>query len=152
MSALQKLVLDTGPFLLTFTDEGGSEKIRSLIKRHENGEAEVSIHPNNLAEGYRVISVIQASRGSKFGNQNVDPSYLVRSAYASLSVIQNEITTINLGKLKMKYPNKPWGDLSSAALALSLSTEGTRVPVVILQHERHFSDISEVKAIRISEL
>jgi hypothetical protein len=152
MSDVQRYVLDTGPFLLTFTEEDGSEKIRKIIRAHETGQTEAFIHPNNLAEGYKVISTLQSGKKLKSPDKNFDPRNIVRSAYATLSVIQNEITTINLGVMKMKYHNKPWGDLSSAALAISLSTEEKKVPVVILEHERHFGDIEEVRVLRVSEL
>ncbi|MEM2135916.1 MAG: hypothetical protein QW261_16200 [Candidatus Jordarchaeaceae archaeon] len=43
------------------------------------------------------------------------------------------------------------GDTSSAALSLRLS-EKERVPVVILNNEKHFDDIKEICTIRVSEL
>lgn len=45
---------------------------------------------------------------------------IIRLAYATLRVVQDEKTTIELGKLKAKHKNKPWGDLSPAALSLRL--------------------------------
>lgn len=56
-----------------------------------------------------------------------------------------------LGSLKLKYRYKPWGDLSSAALALRLS-DPLKTPVIILDEERHFKDLKEVEVIKISDL
>jgi hypothetical protein len=66
-------------------------------------------------------------------------------------VVHDEETTVELGVLKLKYEDKPWGDLSSAALALSLS-DREKVPVIILDEERHFRDIKEVASVKISDL
>ena len=85
--------------------------------------------------------------------RRVEPRDVIRSAYSTLSVIQDEQTTVNLGVLRLKYRGKPWGDLSSAALALKLSrNQGEKVPVTILDHERHFADIKEVDTLRVSQL
>ncbi len=144
-------MLDTGPFLLTFTEEEGADKIRKIIGRHEAGEIKVYIHPNNLAEAYKIISMIEKDR-PRLVKRKVNPRIVIRSAYATLSVIQDEVTTVNLGSMRLKYRNKPWGDLSSAALALALSNQEEKVPVAILDHERHFEDIDEVVTLRMSQL
>ncbi len=73
------------------------------------------------------------------------------SAYATLRVVQDETTTLNLGILKSKYKGVPWGDLSSAALSMRLS-DREKVPVVILDRERHFKEITEVESQAISSL
>ncbi|HID17214.1 TPA: hypothetical protein EYP26_02860 [Candidatus Bathyarchaeota archaeon] len=66
-----------------------------------------------------------------------------------MRVVQGEKTTIKLGRLKAKYEGKPWGDLSAAALSLRLD-EGD--PVVMLNREKHFDDMVEVKTIRVFDL
>lgn len=146
---LKRLVFDAGPFILLFTNEKGSEVAREAIALHERGEVGVSIHPNNLAEAYGVISEMTNEKRGML-TMDVEPETVIRSAYATLNVIQDERTTINLGMLKLKYRDKPWGDLSSAALALRLSNED-RTPVVILDHEEHFEDLKEVEAVKISD-
>jgi len=146
----RRFVLDAGPFILLFTNEKGSEKARKLVLMHEESELELFIHPNNLAEAYRVISKIRAESPEML-IKDVNPETVIRSAYATLNVAQDDESTIRLGKLMMKYRNKPWGDLSSAALALSMSNE-EKVAVIILDNERHFEDIVEVESIRVSDL
>jgi len=125
--------------------------MRKFVKRHEAGEIEVFIHPNCLAEAFKVISVLQQE---KLVSSDVNPASIVRSAYATLTVLQNETITNHLGSLRLKYRNKPWGDLSSAAVALSLSDESKKsaVPVIILDHEVHFKDIDGVDTLRVSQL
>lgn len=150
MIYLKQLVFDTGPFLLIFTGERGSDQAREAVLRHERGDLEILMHPNNLAEAYRVISTIR-DENPELLLGDVKPSEVVRSAYATLRVVQDEETTIRLGELKLKYWGKPWGDLSSAALSLRLH-ENKEAPVVILDHERHFDDITEVSTIRVSEI
>lgn len=147
---LKKLVLDAGPFILLFTNEKCSNLARQAVILHEKGEVEIFIHPNNLVEAYRVISAIRKEK-SRLLAKDVDPETVIRSAYATLGVIQDEKTTLKLGTLKLKYEDKPWGDLSSAALALRLSDE-TETPVIILNEEKHFEDLKEVTAIKISNL
>lgn len=147
---MRKLVFDAGPFILLFTNERGSDVAREAVLRHERGEIEVFIHPNNLAEAYRILCEVKEMKPELLV-RDVDPGVLVRSAYATLNVVYDEETTVNLGVLKLKYGDKPWGDLSSAALALRLSNE-EQVPVVILDEERHFKDIKEVASIKISRL
>ena len=144
---MRKLVLDTGPFLLLFTKENGSEKIKRIIIKHEIREMDVYIHPNNLAEAYMVFNkVIREKTG--IPGKKIKPEDIIRSAYATLNVVQDEATTIKLGELKTKYRRVPWGDLSAAALALRLGG----VPVIILDNEKHFNTITEVETIKISEL
>ncbi|MEM1885746.1 MAG: hypothetical protein QXZ24_09120, partial [Candidatus Jordarchaeales archaeon] len=114
-----------------------------------NGEIRIYMHPNNLAEAYKVMSrIIKEKQGTA---RNVKPEQVVRSAYATFSVVYDAETTIKLGMLKLKYGEKPWGDLSSAALSLRLSEESP-TPVVVLDNEKHFEDIKEVSIIRVSEL
>ncbi|MBS7281074.1 MAG: hypothetical protein KIH09_14765 [Candidatus Freyarchaeota archaeon] len=76
---------------------------------------------------------------------------IIGSTCATLRVVQDEETTVLLGMLKLEYSGKPWGDLSSAALSLRLS-EKERVPVVILDNEKHFEDIRGIYTLRVSEL
>jgi hypothetical protein len=83
--------------------------------------------------------------------RKVEPSTVIRSAYATLNVVYDEKTALKLGALKLKYEDKPWGDLSSAALALRLS-DGEKVPVIILDEEKHFGDIKEVVSVKVSDL
>jgi len=147
---LKGLVFDTGPFLLIFTRERYSDQAREAILRHERGELEIFMHPNNLAEAYKVIGLMR-EESPEMLKTDVRPEDVVRSAYATLNVIQDEKTTVRLGMLRLKYGGKPWGDLSSAALSLRLS-EKREVPTVILEDERHFNDITEVSTIRVSEL
>ncbi len=147
---MRKLVFDTGPFILLFTKERGSEIAREAVLKHERGQLEVYIHPNNLSEAYRVISEIREKRPESL-EKDIDPRIAIRSAYATLKVLQDETTTLNLGALKVRYPDKPWGDLSSAALAQRLSNR-EKVPVAILDEERHFKGLSEASAVRISSL
>ncbi len=110
----------------------------------------IFIHPNCLSEAYHVMVRMKREKPHLLAG-DVDPELVIRSAYATLRVVQDERTTINLGVLKAKYKGVPWGDLSSAALAMRLS-DGEKVPVVILDHDRHFKDISEVQSIAISKL
>lgn len=147
---MKRLIFDTGPFLLIFTKEKGSEDAREAVLKHEKGKIEIFIHPNNLAEAYRVISQIK-KENPRLLLKDLEPETIIRSAYATLKVIQDETTTVKLGVLKLKYSDKPWGDLSSASLSLRLSEE-KKVPVVILDNEKHFGDIQEISTIRISEL
>lgn len=144
------LVFDAGPFVLLFTDEVGSDRARKAVIQHEEGKISIYIHPNNLSESYRVIDEIRREKPELL-TRDVEPRTVVRSAYSTLNVFQDEKTTINLGRLKAKYRAKPWGDLSSAALALTLSNK-EKVPVVILDGEKHFEDLEEVASIRISDL
>lgn len=147
---MKRLIFDTGPFLLIFTNEKGSTEAREAILKHEEGKLEIFIHPNNLAEAYKVMRVMRR-KDSNFPLRSVEPEKIIRSAYATLRVIQDEETTVKLGMLKFEYSGKPWGDLSSAALSLRLS-EKEMVPVVILDNEKHFEDIKEISTLRISDL
>lgn len=147
---LKRLVFDAGPFILLFTDEAGSAIARKAVTLHESGEVEIFMHPNNLVEAYRVISKIR-KENPKLLVKDVEPIIVIRSAYATLNVVHDERTTVELGELKLKYEDKPWGDLSSAALALRLSNR-EKVPIVILDEERHFRDIKEVTSVEISNL
>lgn len=144
-------MLDTGPFILTISNEDGANKVRKIVERHEAGEIEVFIHPNCLVEAYKVISLLQEEK-PELVPVGANAADIVRSAFATLSVQQDETTTVKLGRLRLKYRNRPWGDLSSAALALSLSNQSEKVPVVILDHERHFKDIDDVITLRVSQL
>ena len=83
--------------------------------------------------------------------RDVDPAVVIRSAYTTLKVVQDETTTLNLGILKSKYKGSPWGDPSSAALSMRLS-DREKVPVVILDRDRHFKEIAEVESQAISSL
>lgn len=148
--ASKKFVFDAGPFILLFTNEKGSNLARKVVILHEKGETEVFIHPNNLVEAYQIISKIRKQQPHLLA-KDVDPETVVRSAYATLNVIQDDKTTLKLGALKLKYGSKPWGDLSSAALALRLSNE-MKTPVIILDEEKHFEDLKEVVPIKISNL
>ena len=146
----RRLVFDAGPFILLFTNEKGSDIARETVLLHEKGNVEVFIHPNNLAEAYRILSLIRREKPELLAKE-VSPEIVVRSAYATLNIVQDERTTICLGILKLKYRDKPWGDLSSAALALRLS-DPVKTPVIILDEERHFEDMKEIEAIKISDL
>lgn len=146
----RRFVLDAGPFILLFTNEKGSETARKLVLMHEEGKLKLFIHPNNLAEAYRIISKIR-TESPEMLIKDVEPETVIHSAYATLKVAQDVESTICVGKLMVKYRNKPWGDISSAALALSMSDE-EKVAVIILDHERHFKDLIEVESIKISDL
>ncbi|MBS7627044.1 hypothetical protein KEJ51_08460 [Candidatus Bathyarchaeota archaeon] len=147
---MRRLVFDAGPFILLFTREKGSNIAREAVLRHERGELQIFMHPNNLSEAYGVISKIR-EEAPKLLERDIDPVMVIRSAYENIKVVQDEITTINLGRLKHKYRDKPWGILSSAALAIRLSYRD-KVPVIILDEERHFEDIDEVSTVKISDL
>jgi len=147
---LKRLVFDAGPFILLFTNEEGSDIAREAVLLHENGEIEIFMHPNNLVESYAVISRISKENPELLARK-VEPSAVIRSAYATLNVVYDEETALKLGALKLKYEDKPWGDLSSAALALRLS-DGEKVPVIILDKEKHFEDIKEVVSVKVSDL
>jgi len=147
---LKRYVLDAGPFLLIFTKERGSDKIQSLILKHEKGEVEVYMHPNNLVEAYTVLNRIIKEKPYLL-KRRVNPATIIKSAYATLFILNDEETTLSLAKLKAKYRKKPWGDLSAAALALRLSEE-KETPVIVLDNEKHFHDIEEVKTLKVSEL
>jgi len=147
---LKKLVFDAGPFILLFTNEEGSDIAKEAVLLHERGEIEIFMHPNNLVESYAVLSRISEEHPELLA-RNVEPSAVIRSAYATLNVVYDEETAMKLGALKLRYENKPWGDLSSAALALRLS-DGEKVPVIILDEEKHFEDIKEVVSVKVSDL
>jgi len=147
---LRRYVFDAGPFLLLFTDEKGSDKARLAVLKHEKGEIEIYMHPNNLVEAYVVLNKLINERPDLLVKK-IKPEDVVKSAYATLKVLHDEEVTLKLGELKAKYKDKPWGDLSAAALSLRLDEQG-KVPVVILDGEKHFDDIKEIKTIRISEL
>jgi predicted nucleic acid-binding protein len=147
---LKRFVFDAGPFVLLFTNEEGSDIVREAVLLHEGGEIEIFMHPNNLVESYAVISRIGKINPELLARK-VEASAVVRSAYATLNVVCDEETVLKLGALKLKYEDKPWGDLSSAALALRLS-DGEKVPVIILDEEKHFEDIKEVVSVKVSDL
>jgi len=147
---LKRLVFDAGPFILLFTNEEGSDIAKEAVLLHERGEIEIFMHPNNLVESYAVLSRI-SKENPKLLARKVEPSTVIRSAYATLNVVYDEKTALKLGALKLKYEDKPWGDLSSAALALRLSDE-EKVPIIILDEEKHFADIKEVMSIKVSDL
>lgn len=147
---MRRLVLDTGPFLLLFTNEEGSETAKKTVVMHEKRQLEAFIHPNCLSEAYSVLTRIKKEKPDLVP-RDLDPEQVVRSTYATLKVVQDERTTVNLGVLKSKYKGIPWGDLSSAALSMRLS-DHERVPVVILVHDKHFKEITEAQSITISRL
>lgn len=147
---LKRLVFDAGPFILLFTNEEGSEIARRAVLLHEKGEIEIFMHPNNLVEAFLVISRISLENPELLARK-VEASAVIRSAYATLNVVYDEETVFELGALKLKYEDKPWGDLSSAALALRLS-DREKVPVIILDEERHFENMKEVMSIKLSNL
>lgn len=144
--AAKRYVFDTGPFLLLFTREKGSDNARLAVLKHEEGIIEIYIHPNNLAETYAVLNRLVDEKPEILA-EKVKPADIVKSAYATLNVLNDEETVLKLGELKTKYKDKPWGDLSTAALSLRLNA-----PAVILDNEKHFDDIEGVSIIRISEL
>jgi predicted nucleic acid-binding protein len=146
----KRLVFDAGPFILLFTNEEGSDIAREAVLLHERGEIEIFMHPNNLVESYAVLSRI-SKENPKLLARKVEPSTVIRSAYATLNVVYDEKTALKLGALKLRYEDKPWGDLSSAALALRLS-DGEKVPIIILDEEKHFEDIKEVASVKVSDL
>ena len=111
---------------------------------------EIFMHPNNLVESYAVLSRISRENPELLARK-VEPSAVIHSAYATLNVVYDEETALKLGALKLKYESKPWGDLSSAVLALRLS-DGEKVPVIILDNEKHFEDIEEVVSVKLSNL
>src|SRR5438552_4014454 len=113
-------------------------------------EDESFVHPNCLSEAYHVMVRVKREKPHLLA-RDVDPAVVIRSAYATLRVVQDETTTLNLGILNSKYKGVPWGDLSSAALSMRLS-DREKVPVVILDRERHFKEITEVDSQAISSL
>ena len=147
---MKRFVFDAGPFILLFTREQGSELARKAVLQHEGGRSEIFIHPNCLSEAYNVMVRVKREKPHLLA-RDVDPAVVIRSAYATLKVVQDETTTLNLGILKSKYKGVPWGDLSSAALSMRLS-DREKVPVVILDRERHFKEITEVESQAISSL
>ncbi len=123
---------------------------RKAVVQHEKGRRMIFVHPNCLSEAYHVMVRMRTEKPHLLA-RDVDPELVIRSAYATLRVVQDERTTINLGVLKARYKGVPWGDLSSASLAMRLS-DAEKVPVVVLDHDRHFKDISEIQSIAISKL
>src|SRR5438309_921075 len=91
----------------------GSELARKAVLQHEGGRSEIFIHPNCLSEAYNVMVRVKREKPHLLA-RDVDPAVVIRSAYATLRVVQDETTTLNLGILKSKYKGVPWGDLSSA--------------------------------------
>ncbi|MCS7364526.1 MAG: hypothetical protein NDF54_03715 [archaeon GB-1867-035] len=140
---VKRFVFDTGPFLLLSTQEKGSNTARLAVLKHEKGEIEIYIHPNNLSEAYMVINRIR-KESTELLIRDVKPEDVIRAAYATLKVINDERTVIELGKLKSKYRGTPWGDLSASALSIRLSSE-EEVSIIILDNEKHFERIREVK-------
>lgn len=41
---MRRIVFDTGPFLLLFTEEAGSDKARKAVLKHEGGELKIFMH------------------------------------------------------------------------------------------------------------
>ena len=83
-----RMVFDAGSFTLIFTGEKGSEAAREAELRHERGETNVFIHPS-LSEAYRAISEMRETSPQLLA-ADVRPELVVRSAYATLNVVQDE--------------------------------------------------------------
>jgi predicted nucleic acid-binding protein len=129
------IVIDTGPLLLPLTRELGWDRVRKLLAMHEKGEIHLYIGMFNLAEivyaAYRLGYSLETSM-----------------RYASLvseklGIINDARYAMLMGRLRLEAHrhnyNIPWGDISSAAAALSLGT-----PVLVLDEDTNFTKIAAI--------
>jgi len=129
------IVIDTGPLLLPLTREPGWDKVRKLLVMHERGEITLHVGLFNIAE---LVSAMH-----KLGyDMEVSLRYATLIS-EKMNVINDIQYTMWMGKLRIKAHqrryNIPWGDLSSAAAAISLD-----LPVLILDEDKHFDQIMTI--------
>jgi len=129
------IVIDTGPLLLPLTREPGWDKVRKLLVMHERGEITLHVGLFNIAE---LVSAMH-----KLGyDMEVSLRYATLIS-EKMNVINDIQYTMWMGKLRIEAHqrryNIPWGDLSSAAAAISLD-----LPVLILDEDKHFDQIMTI--------
>jgi len=145
MSLPRSMAIDTGPLILPITRERGWEKIKKLLAFHERGELTLHVGLFNVVELIYVMHRL---------------GYDVRTTmeYASLildklGIVRDDRYVLWMGKLRIEAYrhgyNIPWGDISSAATALTLN-----IPVIVLDEDKHFNRIIAIcrklgKTIRI---
>ncbi|RLF13967.1 MAG: hypothetical protein DRJ66_06910 [Thermoprotei archaeon] len=150
-NSLSDIVIDTGPLLLPLTQEPGWNKIKKLLELHEKGKLTIHIGLLNISEliyaMYRLGYDMETS---------LRYAILVSNR---LKVIKDIRYIIWMGRLRvsvhdLKY-NIPWGDISSAAAALSMN-----IPVIVLDEDKHFDEIAlicsklgkSIQVLRIKDL
>ena len=126
------IVIDTGPLLLPLTREPGWDKVRKLLVMHERGEITLHVGLFNIAE---LISAMH-----RLGYDMEISLRYATLVSEKLNVINDIQYTMWMGKLRVgayqRGYNIPWGDISSAAVAISLN-----IPVLILDEDKHFDQI-----------
>ena len=130
-----RLVVDTGILLLPLTREKGWRIARELLRLGEEGSIKLQTGLFNIAE---MISVMH--------RMGYDRSLVLEYAslvYEKLETINNIEYSTWMGVLKAeaveKKYNIPWGDISSAASALT-----TESPVVVLDNDPHFKYLAKI--------
>lgn len=105
------IAIDTGPLLLPITRERGWNKVRELLEMHEI-DMELALKYARLV--YEKLEIVKDIRYTTW------------------------MSTLRVGAYEHKY-NIPWGDISSAAVALTLN-----IPVIVLDEDKHFDHIALV--------
>lgn len=105
------IAIDTGSLLLPITRERGWNKVRELLEMHEI-DMELALKYARLV--YEKLEIVKDIRYTTW------------------------MSTLRVGAYEHKY-NIPWGDISSAAVALTLN-----IPVIVLDEDKHFDHIALV--------
>ena len=105
------IAIDTGSLLLPITRERGWNKVRELLEMHEI-DMELVLKYARLV--YEKLEIVKDIRYTTW------------------------MSTLRVGAYEHKY-NIPWGDISSAAVALTLN-----IPVIVLDEDKHFDHIALV--------
>ena len=127
------IAIDTGPLLLPITREPGWDKIRRLLVMHERGVVTLYVGLFNISE----LSYAMYRLG--FDEETaLKYSILVSERLNIIKDVQYAtwMSKIRIRSYEHGY-NIPWGDISSAAVALSLD-----IPVVALDEDKHFNYIA----------
>ncbi len=129
------IAIDTGPLLLPITRERGWNKVRELLEMHERGEITIYVGLFNICElAYAMY---------RLGFDMELALKYARLVYEKLEIVKDIryttwMSTLRVGAYEHKY-NIPWGDISSAAVALTLN-----IPVIVLDEDKHFDHIALV--------
>ena len=105
------IAIDTGSLLLPITRERGWNKVRELLEMHEI-DMELALKYARLV--YEKLEIVKDIRYTTW------------------------MSTLRVGAYEHKY-NIPWGDISSAAVALT-----PNIPVIVLDEDKHFDHIALV--------
>lgn len=129
------IVIDTGPLLLPLTREQGWDRVRELLAMHEKGEIHLYIGVFNLAEMVYAVHRLGYS---------VETSMRYASLVSEkLGIVSGVQYVMWMGRLRLEARkhnyNIPWGDISSAAAAISLG-----IPVLVLNEDTHFTKIAAI--------